>query len=480
MPRTDRHSLLMFLWLVLGYAIAHVVVAAWLGAMIESVWQPDYRYENVEVMSDGEPLVRIYSRRTNQYRTLDGELVSAAKVAERNSGRTVSQASIGIHPPSTQPSNWSQRLLPLTDGATLPVYWYAVLPQEVPGTMYFAGYDSRSRRLTGYLSAGGFTALPPSVEQFFPIRTGPSYYPFIGAVKAAAISSDGFYSHPQEPAYEALLDLYANAPGDAVWVLSRNVLYEIRLRSQTMRTLKTDLPEEAHLSRATFKRDDKTFVQLLVRSEAELLIIDPETTNTERLALGPSVPKDSGSYMQTDDGLRLLHTQSPLEPTASLSDSKWRHQLTWYDASGSIVKQAETVTQNPVSQSAVPFTTGASLVCPTPIAPLVGLMVGPWVVSGREAQFAYSARLGIIWNFVWGWLLTTSIISLVIGWACRRRERDVFDNASWLWPILVGGLGWFGWMAYICLRPLPARLPHGRWMPTQPDPNRPLGTEVFA
>ena len=346
--------------------------------------------------------------------------------------------------------------------------------------MYFVGYDSRSRRLTGYVSRSGFTAIPPSVEQYFPIRTGPAYYPFIGVMRAASISSDGFYSIPQEPAYEALLDLYANTPSDAVWVLSHDTLYEIRLRSQTMRTLKTDLPDEAHLSRATFKRDDKTFVQLLVRTDAELLIIDPETTNTERLALGPSVPKDSGSYLQTADGLRLIHTQFPWEPAGGSSTNKWRHQLTWYDAGGSVVKQAEAVTQSYAGGSTVPFTTGASLICPTPIAPLVGLAIGPWMAAGREARLAYPERLRLIWDQVWSWLLVTSVISLVIGWACRRRERDVFGNASWLWPILVGVLGWFGWMAYICLRPLPARLPHGRWMPAQPEPNRPLGTEVFA
>jgi len=44
----------------------------------------------------------------------------------------------------------------------------------------------------------------------------------------------------------------------------------------------------------------------------------------------------------------------------------------------------------------------------------------------------------------------------------------------------VGALGWFGWMGYIGVRPLPARLPHGPWMPEQPDSNRPVGIEVFA
>jgi ABC-2 type transport system ATP-binding protein len=40
--------------------------------------------------------------------------------------------------------------------------------------------------------------------------------------------------------------------------------------------------------------------------------------------------------------------------------------------------------------------------------------------------------------------------------------------------------GWFVWIGYCCVRPLPARLPGGRWMPSQPEPNRPIGTEVFA
>ena len=130
MPRTDRHSLLMFVWLTLGYAIAHVIAAAWIGTMVESVWQSEHRYENVEVLNDGEPLIRTYSRHINQYRTLDGKQVSAAKVAERNRERNVYSASIGIHPLSTAPHDWSHRLFSLTDGANPAVYWYAVLPRR--------------------------------------------------------------------------------------------------------------------------------------------------------------------------------------------------------------------------------------------------------------------------------------------------------------------------------------------------------------
>jgi len=105
------------------------------------------------------------------------------------------------------------------------------------------------------------------------------------------------------------------------------------------------------------------------------------------------------------------------------------------------------------------------------------LFVAPSFMSGSDS---YEQRLRMAGAMLWGWVLLAVLVGIACGWACRRRERDVFGNTSWLWPVLVGLCGWFGWMAYICLRPLPARLPHGQWMPSQPDPGRPLGTEVFA
>ena len=108
-------------------------------------------------------------------------------------------------------------------------------------------------------------------------------------------------------------------------------------------------------------------------------------------------------------------------------------------------------------------------------------VIGPAVTPPEPGEpVTYPARLFQFLSFVKIWIIVSVLVGLGTAWQVRRREVDVFQSSSWFWPILAGACGWFGWIGYSFVNPLPARLPNHQWLPAQPEPARPLGTEIFA
>lgn len=468
------HPLSTYLQLTVGYAVVHVVLAMWAGTIIDSVWTASGVYESIQFQEDGEPLITRQSAEGthHEYRTLDGVPVPAAE-AQRN---VASPASLWLMLPG-EPHSWRQRMTPFNDGQTPAVYWYLLAPPEAPGTAYFVGYDAASRRLIGYLGVNGFVAQTPSPADSFSVETNQTY-PFQGV--AASPQHQYLFASPYEPHYlDANAANFANVPVDAAWLLADDVVYEVRLQTRTVKPLLTGRTGLQSLLRSQVKQDGKALLKLLIRTETGVLSFDPGSQELREWPLEPAPPLASETYLELPDGglaYMLTHRNDGTDQPAE-------HTFVWFDAAGQETRRATTRTSNlNRSPSGALATAGLSVSMPAPVIPLGVLTIGPWVSSPMD--FPGVTTVGerfqrILW-FVAGWLAVTVAIGIACGWACRRRERDVFQNASWLWPILVGFCGWFGWLGYICLRPLPARLPHGRWLPEQPEPNLPLGTEIFA
>jgi hypothetical protein len=470
MRPTTRHLLLMFAWLTVGYAVVHVVAVLWVGTVAQSVWQSGRLYETIQLTKDGEPLIQVYAygRQVPTYRRLDGTLVPAAE-AQRT---TIGAASIS--PTATgRPRSWRERLEAFKDDQIPGTYWYAVEPPEAPGTMFFVGYDELTRGNIGYVGRDGFSATLPAPGQSFPVRLS-SMRPFHGVIESVQYN---YYSSAAEPTWQGSTAQYANAPPDALWVMSPNAVFEVRLTSRTVRQIFRSQEELLRLASSTFHRDEKLHIQLLVRTGTELLIINPATGESESLPIGAPPPQAYQSMAQLEDGRRVVHTQRL--PTV-YGSQRLQHEFTWYAADGSIEKQAEVATKQYSDPPLAVLAAGLSAGGPAPIGPVAAIAAAPWVLRMEGNPDSFGGRLNLAFRIFGAWLVIALAIGVACAWACRRREVDVFGNASWLWPILVGALGWFGWMAYICIRPLPARLPHGHWMPPQPEPNRPVGTEVFA
>ena len=305
-------------------------------------------------------------------------------------------------------------------------------------------------------------------------------YAFVGSVASTQTINPYAYANSGEPNGDGLDLQYvpmANSPADAVWIRSQGTIYEIRLGSRTVRTALKDLGELRFLAQSPTVRDGRTSMELLGRTETGLLIIDPETGTRETVPLEPMPRVGYESFYQLKDGRRMLvHHTSSTRRGRLLQ----HHRISWLGQEGQAARTEELTLDYTYGLPLNP-NTAFSLACPSPIVAMSALFIAPIFTPADSPETqTYSGRLSRLFAESRGWFAVALLTGILTGWSCRRRERDVFGSFNWLWPILVGACGWFGWIGYICLRPLPARLPHGQWLPTKPEPNPRLGTEIFA
>ena len=461
----SRFSLfLTFVWLTLGYGVVHASIVAFLSSFVPDAWRGNQHFESLVVVDDGDPLIQIYDPNVEaRFRRLDGTSVSGIGVnpVQRETLPTV------IH---REPPLWDNRIAPFLDFRVPSTKWYLIAPPNFGGRAYFVGYDPHSRKLVGYLDTEGFSVRTPSLDKSFPIIDS-GFYGVVGSTQSpisrffAYEPLDGIHLDPQ------FVNL--NAALDSVWILAGGSLYEIRLKSRQVRVLIADRSEMRSLARLSVKLDNQPHVQLLVRTDTGLLIIDPVTEKTESILLDPLPKGASESWCQLSNGRRLHFCEFPAERGIS------KCVITWRDTDGNIERREEAhlAVFDDTSFPSTFVNLGMCVFLPSPIVPCAAcVMISPVLYNG-DIELARFYRL--LDQLKW-WIASTIITGVATGWASRRRERDVFGSSSWHWPILVGICGWFGWIAYICLRPLPARLPQGQWMPARPEPPRSLGTEIFA
>ena len=475
MNRTWFHSLLMFVWLIVGYAAVHIVLSVWGISVLQAIWPSSVPVEALHITNDGEPIIQSY---TNSYynatfRRLDGTLISD----RIGLNRMFAGSTYLTVPEHAEPGSWSDRISSFHDFQKPATCWYSMIPPNRASTAYFVGYDKLSRRKIGYLGINGFSLQQPSVEQSFPVST--SQYAHLQGVLVATQKVNN-YSEPFEPdgdSIESQMAIIPNAATDAVWILSNSTIYEIRLGSRTVRTVIDNRPDLRFLERRVDVEDEKVTMKLLVRTETGLLTIDPDSGKSEFLTLESPPPHFYESIAHLKNGQNVVVHRE-------ISNRRGRLQqvnILWMDAQGQIERRAVTQLFGSSSDLWLDPDVACCLSLPIPIASVGALSISPWLIEpastdmpktfGGFSQFFAEFKM---------WLVISLLTGIVTGWACRRRERDVFGRSGWFWPILVGAFGWFGWMGYICLRPLPARLPHGCWMPARPEPNQPLGTEIFA
>jgi hypothetical protein len=472
MTRAWLISLLMFVWLTVGYAVVHVIVTLWGISIVDAMFPDPRPIEVLHVTNDGEALIQSYSNGHVQgtFRRLDGSQVSETAELQR----AFASGTQLVGPDHTEPNSWDVRLSSFSDFQKPATNWYAIAPPGHAGTAYFVGYDYHSRRLAGYLGVNGFSHQQPTTDQSFPIDSS-QYFAFNGILVSSQHPHQ--YGYAVEPAGDLNFPTFlpANIPVDAVWLLSQGNIYEIRLRARAVRVLVADRPEMRSLARAARERDGKSYLELLVRTDTGLLLIDPASGNTISLPLDPVAPDAMQTFYRLSDDRYALVVRGPslLNPVAS-------YAMTWMDNAGHVQRRAE-ITVHDSKLMLVNSFWMCIPAFPAPIVSLGALFVVPGVMppSSAETQ-SYSGRF---WQFLHefrGWIVTSSLAGVLTAWACRRRECRVFGRSGWFWPILVGTCGWFGWIGYACLRPQPARQPQGGWLPAQPEPGRPLGTEVFA
>jgi hypothetical protein len=266
-------------------------------------------------------------------------------------------------------------------------------------------------------------------------------------------------------------------PADTVWLLSQDKIYEIRLGARTVRTLIENRPGMVSLQRDSFELNGSNELRLIVRTTTGASVIDPVTLHERELEIGP--PGDAKwetlwkSISRDESGHEWgKYVVASHHPTGAFATTRMATVST-LDADGHLLQREEVSEATGHEQLFTNRFVAITLGAPTPVG-LVALVTFLHTINpDSKSIFEYLNHYAIS-------LLASMLIGLMTGWAAWRREREVFGEPSWFWPVLVGLCGWFGWVAYICLRPLPARLSNRSWMSSTPDAITPIGIEIFG
>ena len=473
MSRSSHASLLMFILLTIGYSVVHGVVAFW-GIMCLQVFFPTPQlHESIRITQEGEPLIEVWDgeRTKSGYRHLDGTM-------QQDMMKRSFEPPVYL-PRLTEPAeaiSWNGRIAGFFDYQTPGTCWYLIAPPNRSSTAYFVGYDPKSRRIEGYIGLNGFSSEMPTINESFPIRS--SYQTSFDHVMTAAIQNSAGIEQFNEPDAEWTKEWIQTAGGlpDHVWILSKGTLYEVRLRERAVHKLVENRPDLHSVSTFSIDREGKNLKRLALNGESELLIVEPQSGQSESVKLDQTSANSNFFFYQLKNGQRLLS----YDVGRNAGNRIWTSHIKWLDAEGHVERVAETKLNYKPPSPPLDMGLAAYLGFPSPL-----VAFGSWLYTPFLPEFALVAnsplgRLSEFFHHMNLWVGLSLLTGIATGWACRRRERDCFGSSSWFWPIIVGACGWFGWMGYICLRPLPARLPRGKWLPAQPEPAQPLGTEIFA
>lgn len=461
MFRSRMHTLLLFLSLTIGFGLVHAMAVAWGLGLWWAIASTPVTQEYLFVTDRGEPLIGSWSAsdQVGSYRTLDGVQISKADALHI---RGAAQA--GFDWSSARPAaDWSQRISAYQDFEIDATYWYFVLLSGDPQRGCFEGYDKRTKRPVGFLGLSGFTLNRPGPGECFPIRSTHPGSASAGVIVAMSRS----WPEASEP-YQYGVSPAENAPLDVIWLLSNDRVYELRLTTRTVRLLF----ERAHLrqiSSLRHQRGDKAFVTLVLRTDRELLFLEPgkEGVKTWKSQRPPTGASEQLYVTDNDVRLRVI--------TFRTTQGVVRNEIIWCDESGVEIRREE-VTLNRARE----FTNEPALFAPAPVAAWALCGIGSWLVPGlAPPELSRMQKVHRVSVQNWTWLLTSTMIGMATALDCRRRER-IWGRKGAIWPVSVGLLGLFGWVGYVCLRPLPQRQTDGEWMIHPPEPNLPLGIEIFA
>ncbi len=472
---------LLFVMLTLGYGLVHLVCMLWVGTLLQPLWTGTATAESIQITKDGEVLIQRNTRQAGEtwadsleYYRLDDTRVSPDQIpTEFMNLVTASTSPLGSKTVSVPP--WGRRLVPIEDRGTPPTYWYLEVSAEDPQRLCFVGFNSLSRQKTGFVGRKGFTPNPVAPADRFLIPWGDSYNLWIGAV-ASSHAQHWFYQDVYEPVHQQRsAPRFANVEGVRLWILSEGTVYEIDLSQRQVKPL-LQSDDAIALYQTEANRDGRRLLQLLLRTPEELRIIDPRTLAETRLPLPLQPPPCTGSvYGEANNGERIIlsYFRDRVDPSQPYSC-----EIQWFQPDGKLIR-TETRTLATMGDIPISFY-NVYLAVPTPLVPFIGLAIGPSAMAWDGDPRDYATRFRRMFDLTGTWLLVALAIGITCGFACRRREVRIYGNRSWLWPIVVGLCGWFGWIGYICVRPLPARLPDGTYLTRIPEPALATGYEILA
>ena len=464
-----------------GLAVVWGMICGWVVSIGETLAVRDIVIEQIQVASDGTPVIAVESNRGGSGYTSLGRRTLDGKPWPNEYENWLGGAYLygKVRPPGLIqfPIRWSEygdRVGAMSDGKKPPTSWYLVSADERADHFYFAGYDPLSKLSVGFIGSEGFRAVAPPLNEQFTGNAGNI---------TGKITSTQYIEQLSILRYHDLSP-YERPAQWLAFVVQDDELMEIDLRERSLRAAadsprtislnmmtipESTIPQVPTEESARHKRgsrfrfaamQDAFIVQfgvpaaaserpkvtgiVTVRAEDRILLYDAKSGRKWEFKLPGDLPQDTPitAYWIDPDTLIVVHHLR-----------KWSgggvERLYWINADGTVERQADVellgYTEPPPSRMAW----FAALAAPEPIAWIVGMFAAaPFeLLQDRKAE-TYSAALSTILEIAWPMAILVLVASLVAAWYARRMHRRYFRPNGAAWTTFVFLLGVPGLGAY--------------------------------
>ena len=503
-PVAIAWPLLLALVLAVGFALVWAALVNWGVDMAWNVFGPERTSEYLELRMDGTPVVRSYRGNYGEnstYRGPDGKRLSISSqeawlhgaylFAAKDQTQLYSLPALPWEPVA----GWKERLLGWQDGAEPANYWYFLLDPKMPGTAYFLGFDSFSKRPVGYIGRNGFQSQVPSADERFAVH---NHNRVRSATQSFQYSMEG-----REPHFVYIRSGVPDEfPGWMVHVLTDKALMEVDLLKRSVQTvlnepglISADSVELALPSPTT--RDSRLYrtqlkEYLAIRSADRVLVHEASGRPPSSFVIPAEFRHATFSFFLLSDKSAVLAVVDPLDPE---SDTGWRQRLVWIDSQGNISRREELRLNLRWFMDRSRYSPWRSAFdAPAPLAvAAISTMLEPWILVNQHKQPTYLAALATSCVKFWPALVVVCLFGGLMAWLCYRRQ-DRYGlpwTKTWVGFVFLCGLP--GLVAYRVHRRWPVLTPcsHCGWpVPCDRDAcfacgrefptPAPKGIEVFA
>ncbi len=437
MTKTLIRQLLLSSILAVGAAGVCAVAGSWAVEVLPGTGDENrFRGESIVYLSDGTPLKMcpVGDSGELEYRDLQGKPVPPP--VEKNTW--VVPTFLGTH--------WapigrmgSPRL---SDGQTPAAYWYLLKDENSKdGAGYFVGFDSQSKQRIGCMGLAGFREKMPPREEWF------SGIPF-SSEEIRLTSADGL--HCLTAQLDNLGQFYNRPIGGslAAWEVyvptSDGKLYLTDLQKRTV-TLVYDGPAIRSGSLLLQSSDSirGTTWQIALRTDDEVLILDPKGQIRHRFAIPPALKNEHFQAGVTLEGEAVLQWSGPYDSLTTTTDIR----LFRLHKDGQSDETSLTLSHGAIGHK---FQVYGGLAIPSPIilASAIGcdrvseLVRNQSLTIGRAVKKAATEY----WPTV---LLALGISMVLCGLTYRKLARyGASRTERIIWPLFVLLLGLPGWIGH--------------------------------
>ena len=143
MTRSWSALMLMFVWLMTGYAVVHLTASLFITSFVQATWGQTSPYEGFRVTEEGDVIVETNSGIGGSwtYRRLDGSVID-----DRRDLQTTLVSQIWI----ARKTHWvpiamQHQMQSFSDYGMPAINWFLIRSTDDPETAYFMGFECRFR-----------------------------------------------------------------------------------------------------------------------------------------------------------------------------------------------------------------------------------------------------------------------------------------------------------------------------------------------